>query len=125
MSGSSPGGGGGGGGTGAQYEHEDDEDEDDDDDDDDDADGYDKYDGGVKLARSNTVNDIDNENTAMEKEADAKNTILLRGMSYYKPFFPLFSLLFCLSLSLFRACVICFNKKISLGSSKPLACCVM
>lgn len=94
MSGSSPGGGGGG----AQYEHEDDEDEDDDDDDN--ADGYDKYDGGVKLARSNTVNDIDNENTAMEKEADAKNTILLRGMSYYKPFFPLFSLLFSLSLSL-------------------------
>ena len=115
MSGSSPAGGG------AQYEHEDDEDEDD-------ADGYDKYDGGVKLARSNTVNDNDNENTAMEKEADAKNTILLRGMSYYKTFFPLFSLLFCLSLSLslyMCVCVLCFNKKISLGSSKPLACCVM
>lgn len=81
--------------------------DDDDDEDEDDADGYDKYDGGVKLARSNTVNDNDNENTAMEKEADAKNTILLRGMSYYKTFFPLFSLLFCLSLSLSMCVCVC------------------
>lgn len=60
---------------GAQFDHEDDEDEDG---------REDEYDvvgarggggGGLKLARSNPI-----DNNAMEEGPDAKNTILLRGM---------------------------------------------
>lgn len=55
-----------------------------------DEDGYDDkhHDGGVKLARSNTVNE-NNDGTAMDKEGgpDAKNPIRLRGIVTFS--FPL------------------------------------
>lgn len=60
---------------------------------DEDEDGYDDkhHDGGVKLARSNTVNK-NNDGTAMDKEGgpDAKNVIRLRGIVTFS--FPLIPL---------------------------------
>lgn len=65
--------------------------------------------GGVKLARSTTITN----NATMEKDGPVvKNTVLLRGMLTFRLSSP--------QLDLFK-----LKKKKFIGSSKPLACCVM